>query len=129
MFEPDGSLVDVFVKDTTSADWSSLLQLLRSGAWPVSYCDAGEKKALPSEFPGYDDRMLEVSLRGIKANCHFFDEDEIEFDIDPQDVRGEADYEELLKFMKAVAAILQKPMCLSGEGSHDGPCLVVLPNP
>ena len=128
LFEWDGSLVDIFVARTTLTDWANLLFLLRQRAWPYKYQEEDIEMEMPSEFVGSAlSRLLMVQVGHLSVNCHFFDEDEIEFDIDTREVKGPADYDELLGFMRMIGASLGKPVCLAAEGFHENPCFCVYP--
>lgn len=46
-FEPDGSLLDGYVFETTVADWQALVDLVRSRGWWFDYLEEGRSTRLP----------------------------------------------------------------------------------
>jgi hypothetical protein len=40
--------------------------------------------------------QMSINTTGIKINCHFFSQDEIEFDIDPKQIKNENDVSTVL---------------------------------
>jgi hypothetical protein len=117
----DGSWRDIYVFDTKMADWQQMLDSLRASPYQVQYFRNREPAELPNAaaeaFPLPDecDRMLSVTFSGVLANCHFFTEDEIEFDIDPREVKGQAELDALFGFMHLLADSVGKEAVLSPE--------------
>ena len=121
-FEFDGSWRDIYVLGTDLTDWQRMLDSLRASAFEVAYY-AGHDEAveLPASaaeaFPrtGEHDRLLTVRFGGVGANCHFFLETEIEWDIDPREVTGQRELDALVAFMQALATAVGKDVVLTPE--------------
>jgi hypothetical protein len=63
--------------------------------------------------------FMTIDIEGIFLNCHFFTEEEIEFDLDPGEVNGEEKLEQLFKFMQLIGALLQKEVILTPENMQE----------
>lgn len=124
-FAFDGSWRDLYVFGTTMADWQRMLDWLWSSPYEVRYFRNEEPVELPREashaFPLPDacDRLLSVTFAGVLANCHFFTAEEIEFDIDPRDVKGQHELDALLGFMQRLAAAVGKEVVLTPENFRE----------
>jgi hypothetical protein len=55
----------------------------------------------------------------VQLNCHFFVEAEIEFDLDPREVRGQEQLTALLVFMAQIAAATNKSCMMTPESMHE----------
>jgi hypothetical protein len=119
-FEWDGSLQDVYIFKTSLDDWQKLLDFIRAGRYMFEYKIDGDAVALPEraatifECENYRG-LLSVIVGNLLLNCHFFTVDEIEFDLDPREVKGERDLEELIDFLKRLCQILNKQTVLTPE--------------
>jgi len=51
---------------------------------------------------------MTISINEILINCYFFSEDEIEFDIDPNEINDVNDASKVFGFMKNLAMVLGK---------------------
>jgi len=117
----DGSWRDICVFRTDLDDWQRALDALRSGGYKRVYYRADQPTELPAEasnafpLPDYCDRRLSVWFADVLANCHFFTMDEIEFDIDPRDVKGQRELDALFGFMRCLAQAVNKDVVLTAE--------------
>jgi hypothetical protein len=108
-FEFDGSWHEIYVCETDISGWQRMLDGLRSSGFDLSYFRAGKDADLPTNaedaFPdaGMCDALLSVRCCGVLANCHFFSTDQIVFDIDPREVKGQVQLECVFRFMRCVA--------------------------
>ena len=123
-FEVDGSWRDICVLETSIADWQATLDAIRTSALDFSYRVAGVAADLPLSAveafpkPGMCDRLLEVRTAGLVLNCHFFEEGEIEFDLDPREVQGQPQLDAVLAFMSLLAEASRKAVSLTPENGH-----------
>jgi hypothetical protein len=120
-FEPDGALRDIYVLDATLADWQAVVDRLRTLNPRPKFCIGGEEVALPIDvtelfFRGPDDLCpsLHVPLGSATLNCHFFVDDEIEFDLDPREM-GPSLLDPLIEFLKELGTVTAKPVVLTME--------------
>lgn len=124
-FYCDGSWRDIYVFGTNRADWQTMLNTLRASPYQVRYFRDRQPADLPQDaadaFPGPDecDRMLSVTFSGVLANCFFFTEDEIEFDIDPREVKGQEELDALFGFMHRLADAVDKEAVLTPENMRE----------
>jgi hypothetical protein len=125
-FEVDGSLRDLVVLATSLDDWQILFDELRTKNYDLTFV-CGNSHALPQ---GVDELLLprrlddpcpSLSLRlgANTLNCHFYQPDEIEFDIDPRDVTSEDNFLEITDFMRTIGKRLKKDVILAEENQHD----------
>jgi len=124
-FYRNGSFRDIYVLGMGIEHWQLALNALRSSPFPIAYSRAGVECALPSKAadafgePGYTDRLLTVDLHGPTANCHFFMETEIEFDVDPREVSSQRDLGSVLRFMRLLANATEREATLTPENLKD----------
>jgi hypothetical protein len=124
-FAVDGSWRDLYILDTTLADWQRLLDFLATSGYPTRLTDGGRATSLPKKADDIpwattdDFAMLEVDIGGPVLNCHFFSEEEIEFDFDPSEVTSPAHLAALVVFMQRVSSKMKKPIRLSPENASD----------
>jgi len=120
-FAFDGSWRDICVLQTTIADWQRMLDAIRSAGYRLAYFRADQPAELPTKaaeaFPLPDecDRRLSVWFADVLANCHFFTVEEIEFDIDPREVKGQRELDALFGFMRCLADAANKEAVLTAE--------------
>jgi hypothetical protein len=120
----DGSWRDIYVLGTDMAAWQRMLDGLRSAGYDLTYFRDSKPTELPATavdaFPplnGDYSCLLSVRFSGVLANCHFFTPKEIEFDIDPREVTGQAQLDPLLDFMRCLAASVGQDVILCPENS------------
>ncbi len=130
LWERDGSLRDVYVLDATSKDWASLLSLATRYGYRYSY--DGQERPLPAVEDIFADRdgahLLSIKVGRAMANCHFFIPKEIELDLDPREIKEDADHYEVLQFLEALAMGTKKRVLLTAENAQDIPFLCYDPS-
>ena len=96
-FVTDQFLLDIYVFDATLTDWQKLLNFVRSGSHQFSYVLDGMPAVLPHDAADIFriradvSVLLSVYLGGVvRVNCHFFDEAEIELDLQASEIQTEA---------------------------------------
>jgi hypothetical protein len=120
-FAFDGSWRDIYVFGTTIVDWQRALDAIRLAGYKLTYFVADQPTEMPTRavaaFPLPDEsiRLLSVLFAGVLANCHFFTDEEIEFDIDPREVKGQQELSALLGFMQCLAQGTDKEVVLTAE--------------
>ena len=60
-----------------------------------------------------------VFIDKIQINNHFFDDDEIENDIDPREINSIEDHEIIVKYMTDLSQLLDKPIILTPENDKE----------
>ncbi|CAN5518693.1 hypothetical protein BH18ACI3_BH18ACI3_03320 [soil metagenome] len=126
-FEFDGSWRDIYVLNTTISHWQLLIDFLRSDIYEYSCTIDGEKAELPSfakEIFGADFEfkpLLHLTVGSAILNCHFFTDEEIEFDLDPREIQSERQAEQIFVFMRQIGELLDKEVILTPENLQDVP--------
>ena len=124
-FAFDGSWRDICLFRTEIADWQRMLDAIREAGYSVAYFHDDQSTELPRDasqafpLPGECDRRLSVWFADVQANCHFFTVEEIEFDIDPREVKGQQQLDALFSFVQCLAEAVGKETVLTAENSHD----------
>lgn len=124
VFYQDGSLRDIYVRETTAGDWEKLISFLKSGKYKVTYELDSTESALPTDFNdirkymGVSVQLLSVYIEDIRLNCHFFCTEEIELDLLPSEVETEEKAETILRFMAEIGRLLEKEVILTPENGQ-----------
>jgi hypothetical protein len=124
-FAFDGSWRDIYVFGTTIADWQRMLGAIRSAGYRLTYFRTDQPTEMPSKvedaFPLPDecDRRLSVCIGDVLANCYFFTVEEIEFDIDPREVKGQQELNALFGFMRCLAHGTEREVVLTAENMRE----------
>ena len=124
-FAWDGSWRDIYILDTTTADWQVVWDVLRHWEPPAVFVVEGTIEPMPERvdtaFAMRNERtpLLAFQVGQIGLNCHFFGTDEIEFDLDPREVKGPADAEALAAFMRRLSNATGKTVVLTAENSKE----------
>jgi hypothetical protein len=123
-FETDGSLRDIYVLGTTLADWDAVLARLRRLVPPPIFTIDDVVQEMPAQtaliFSIRDKHspLLAIMLGMAQLNCNFFQEDEIEFDLDPQEITSASQAETVAGFMESLGEATQKPVILCYENTQ-----------
>ena len=96
------------------------------------YVDGEETSFPPSAEVIFERRqeaatLLQVTVGNMHLNCHFFCQDEIEFDLDPRELQSEEDLDALAGFMSILANETGKPAILTHENTQEVVILTVPP--
>ena len=128
-FEPefyrDGSLRDIYVLNTQLPHWAAAVDFVAeryalsfTGAWQGASLPRDIEQLFPTD-PESQATALSVDVGGVLVNCHFFAVDEIEFDLDPADVRDPSRLDGLFAFMKGLANAVGKDVLLTPENMRE----------
>jgi hypothetical protein len=123
LWEPDGSLRDVYLVGIDADGWWKFIQY--ASTHPLTYKADGED----ADFPGVADvfrlrdrsHCLSIWVGDAAANCHFFLEDEIELDLDPCEVLGPNEHDALLDFIEGAALAVGVNALVTPEGAQNSP--------
>ena len=125
-FECDGSRRDLYVRSTSLNDWHRFLKFVNSPRYRLSFQIDGAPSRMPSDatllFSAGTRPLLQILVAGVTLNCHFFLEDEIELDLDPEeltDVDDGARAAAVLGFMAELGEALRKPVLMTAENAPD----------
>ena len=121
----DGSLRDLYVLHTSESNWDAFLDFAAQFLCTYSY--NGEARSRPTIGQLLKDRdgshLMSIVLGAATATCHFFVESEIELDIDPKEIEGPSEHDQVLRFMEGLATAVGKPVLLTPENGPDIPYL------
>lgn len=127
IFEPDGSLRDIYIQDITLLDWEKLIDSLNLN-YNLKYGENSNQidkeysvRYLMDKTGEIESKALRIDLNGIHVHCYFFLPDQIEFDIDPKEINSLQDFESIEKFMISVSKALNNQVTLTGENSPEFP--------
>ena len=120
---PDGGLVDIYVFETTLADWQRVVDVLRATGWPTEF-SVGDKRDMPAAVDDIFELLPDHSPTwrlwphpDVLVNCFFFSEAEIEFDVSPDEIVGEAEFDAVCDLVLAVGRTLGKRVDVTGEST------------
>lgn len=120
-FEPDGALKDIYISNATLDDWQAVIDALKSGMPALDFRVGNEAAELPSDvsmifLTGPNDlrSTLRVPMGKATLNCHFFSDDEVEFDLDPRDMNADL-LPLLLDFLTLLGNATNKSVLLTME--------------
>src|SRR5215469_14644550 len=122
LFKPDSGIVfEIRAFRITPKDYDVLLPLLLQ-RYPAVYSENGEARDLP-DFSTITRRRnlvtatLELNILDVRVRCSFWDEDEIDLDLLPDDVDSEDKAQAIFGLMRTIAEILKKRVYLTAENS------------
>jgi hypothetical protein len=124
-FEADGSLRDIYVLETSMAEWQKVCQALRKLQPPPLFSIDGTEQPLPQDiadiFAGRSEHspLLSVNVGELLINSHFFQDDEIEFDIDPKEVVSLRQVEDIAAFMQMLGDAADRTVILTTENTKE----------
>jgi hypothetical protein len=125
-FEWDGSYCDLYILDTDLSHWQKVVDFLRVSEYRITFKVDNQLAALPEDVAEIFHKrnetgvLLTIEVDGLFINCHFFTEDEIEFDLDPREISSEEKLSHLFLFMKKTGGHLQKEVRLTPENHQEG---------
>ena len=130
IFEPDGSLIDIYIQDVSLDDWKKVINLINR-KYKVTYDDTDQIDVnytinyLTDETDEIESRSASIYLGKIRLNCHFFLVDQIEFDIDPKEINSIQDFEFIENFMLDISTEIDNQITLTGENNPKFPLVKV----
>ena len=124
-FAFDGSWRDIYILGTNISDWDRMLDAIQVAGYTRAYFRNDQLSEIPENaaqafpLPAESDRLLSVWFSDIQADCHFFDVEEIEYDINPREVKGQQQLDGLFGFMRCLADAVAKEVILVAENSPE----------
>jgi hypothetical protein len=119
-FSPDGALRDIYAFGTSVREWQAVYDAVRA-AYPVVLQDSRGLPADVRELLNWKEAcpLLTVDPDGLDIACHFFVEQEIEFDFNPTVVRSQAELDDICRFLMLVGQAAGKDAVLTMENCPD----------
>jgi hypothetical protein len=128
MFESNGA--DIYVQEVSIDDWRKIISLINE-KYKVKYGVANQINEnetidyLTDETGEIESKSVSIYLGEIQLNCHFFLDDQIEFDIDPKEINSIQDYESIEDFMINVSKTIDKQVTLTWENDVKFPLVKI----
>jgi len=132
-FEWDGSWRDIYIVGATIDDWQRVLDALSTLSPSPTFHANGEPAAMPERVADvFDQRetssfLLTLDVGNVGLKCHFFDDEEIEFDLDPREIKGPTELRAVSDFMMLLANRTGKTAILTHENIKSAVILAVAP--
>jgi len=132
VFQEDGSYRDLYITDVELKDWDGFLSLVRSSALQARLLKDGEEINIEDYracniFAEKNDHifLLTIDFKGAIINCHFFNDNEIEFDVNPKELNSSAKRSAVIEFMQFMSNLNNKNVTLTPENLPGNPYLIV----
>ncbi|MEH7351465.1 hypothetical protein [Gottfriedia acidiceleris] len=135
VFFVDGSLRDIYVFNVDLDEWQKLYEFVHRSHWNITCNKDGQISEYRNTnvnklFKEKENHsiMMAININGILINCYFFSDTEIEFDLDPKEIKSESDVKSVFEFMKKISKLLGKESILTLESDPDNPLVKVRPD-
>jgi hypothetical protein len=136
IFEQNGSFRDIYIQDVSLDDWARMIDFLNEH-YPLRYAINSmykESDQIDKEYAlNYlidntrekESKSVTIEITGVNINCHFFLPDQIEFDVDPREIKSIDDYDKVEEFMISVSRMLGKQVTLTDENEIELPLIKI----
>jgi len=130
----EGSWRDICVQEVSQSEWEAAMDALRKAGFEQNYTVNGIRAELPQDLTEVlkqvdgTSLLLSVLVAGVQLNCHFFDECEIEFDLDPREVTGQLQLAGVINVMQILAAATDRFAVMTPENMHAVPFIRASPS-
>lgn len=120
----DGSWRDIYIQNIQVTDWQTWVEYVNKSYRIEWYNGKTEKIETQIDFEvirqyweGEHDLCSggSIFLNNIKLNVHFFDDEEIENDLDPDNFKSIEDHYCLMKYLVEVSLLLNKAVIVTPE--------------
>jgi hypothetical protein len=120
----DGGWLDIYVHDISRKDWETWIKYVNQNFRIEWYNGKAEKDEIKIDFnvirefwDGNHDlaSTAKVFIDDIQVNAHFFDDTEIENDIDPREFKNIEDHNKLIEYLKGLSLSLKKEVTVTPE--------------
>lgn len=126
----DGSWRDIYIENTDLSDWNRFLDYLRINNTETTFHKDSEIIGNQGYRADAIFRMKEdscvclcIKCSTTKINCHFFDESEIELDLDPNDIQDIGEFNKVMNFIEDLCQYIGKPAILTPENTKS--CVLI----
>lgn len=124
----DGSWRDIYVKSINRSDWEKWVDLVNAN-YKVDWFNGRQNRdenlidfsVIDDYWNGNHDlcSTAKIFIDKIQINAHFFDDTEIENDIDPREFNTINDHEKLIHYMTVLSTLLDKEVILTPENEQN----------
>jgi hypothetical protein len=121
-FERDGTLRDIYVREVQIEHWEKAARFIVRRGYLIKFSGGWTQMTFPADIaelfpPGPENERttLSIDVSGVLINCHFFAQDEMEFDLDPTDIIDSSRLNAVFEFMSGLANATGKEIVLTPE--------------
>lgn len=127
IYHENGSLRDIYIRKVTPDDWKRWIDFVNKN-YRIDFKIGNTLKGDKIEYdviaaywndPGQECPSAAIHLDNVIIKAYFFDENEIEHDITPIEIKSLKDHESLLEYLKSVSALLNRPVELTQENPRE----------
>jgi hypothetical protein len=128
LYYEDGSLRDIYILNTSKEDWKIWIDLVNE-QFEVDFFNGRTQKSGNNidieevfrfwDFPDEFANSATINLGKVIVKCHFFIESEIENDIDPREVKEEADHYAIMDYLLTIKEAIKKKVILTPEMAEE----------
>lgn len=125
----DGGWLDIYVHSTSANDWKIWTNYVNQNFkidWYNGKAKRNESKidfsVIQEYWSGNHDLCSSAKIfidDNIQVNAHFFDDSEIENDIDPREFKSIDDHNKLIQFLKGLSLEFEKEVTVTPENSPE----------
>ena len=124
IYYSDGSLRDIYVHNTKKEDWQIWADFVNKNyktSFHIYETEVKEDKVDLSKIFDYWDGVHDncstasIYIDDIEINAHFFDDQEIENDISPKEIKSIEEHNKLVDYMIRLSNALNKKVILTPE--------------
>lgn len=115
VFFNDGSLRDIYVLDVGIDDWQRFIDWVCNSSRGTIFYKDGEKQiynktnvAKLFKEKEHHNILLSIDFKGVFINCHFFEENKMELDINPKEISSQNEVNAVFEFMRKLSNVLDK---------------------
>ncbi|MFF2878363.1 hypothetical protein ACFVR2_18790 [Gottfriedia sp. NPDC057991] len=123
VFFKDGSFRDIYVLNVNLTEWQKCLDWIRTSTMDIVFYKDGEVTVYEETDVAYFlkdyGKLMAIHINGVQINCHFWSEDQIEFDVEPKEVKSITQAIGVFDFMRNLSKILGKESILTWENMPD----------
>ena len=133
-FAWEGSWRDIYVLGASYDDWQRALDAIRATKLLSTFRVEDDGANAPTNvhdifaLRSTTTPLLSVLVCGVQLNCHFFCESEIEFDLDPREIRSQVEFDAVLQFMNTLCVATGKTTVMTPENVPEAPFIRVDPS-
>jgi hypothetical protein len=118
-FASDGALRDIYIFDTSVHEWQAVYDVIRA-SYPLVLRRGGDLPANVRDLLNWEEvPTLTVDPENLDIACHFFDVEEIEFDLLPNRITSQADLDRVCQFLTVIGRAARKDAVLTMENCRD----------
>jgi hypothetical protein len=123
-FTPDGSLRDIYVRHVSADHWETVYRWLVCTYPHVFTRDGTQIDPPPSVEFIWQDRAvafnrLTLQVGGLRVTCNFFQSDDLELDIRPEEVVNEGRFADITGLMEGIGRLVDKNVVLTYQNGRD----------